>query len=117
MRPHHKDLIDHALSDKHKKNAGAVPSHKGSNQGTLLSHGFKVKSEASKVLDLKLAAHVACHSSVKTIDHLGELLKCVAKGSTAMEQLRLHRTKCGKYICKVLAPSILKDIIADIGDE
>ena len=80
--------------------------------------GFRSKSVESKTLDLKLAAHIACHSSVKTVDHLGELLKQVTKGcGTLLEELRLHRTKCGKLISKVLAPVMLSEIIEDVGQE
>ncbi|KAE8741263.1 hypothetical protein FOCC_FOCC013218 [Frankliniella occidentalis] len=117
LRAHRNDLANHATLDKHKKAAAAIPRHRGSNQGTLLSHGFKKKTRSSKVVDMKLAAHVACHSSVRTVDHLGEVLKDLAQGSgTAFEDLRLHRTKCGKIISKVLAPAILEQLLADVGD-
>ncbi|KAK3929507.1 Protein ZBED8 [Frankliniella fusca] len=116
IRAHHNDLVVHANSAKHKQAASAIPKYKGSKQGTLLSHGITVKSTMSKVVDMKLAAHVACHSSVKTIDHLSELLRDIAQGSgTALEQLRLHRTKCGKIITKVLAPAMLEELVADVG--
>lgn len=77
--------------------------------------GFRSKSNESKIIDLKLAAHVACHSSVKTIDHLGEVLKSTGKNSKLYD-LKLHRTKCSKIICRVLAPCMLQELIEDIGD-
>lgn len=67
--------------------------------------------------ELKLAAHIACHASTKTIDHLGELLKDVGKGKgSALNDIRLHRTKCSKLISKVIAPCMLKELIDDIAD-
>lgn len=39
------------------------------------STGFKSKTPEYKITDLKLAAHVACHGSIKNFGHLGALLK------------------------------------------
>ena len=65
--------------------------------------------------DLKLAMFIASHCAVQTIDHLGELLKKLGKGSI-LENVRLHRTKCSKLISAVIAPVFLTDLIKDIGD-
>jgi len=37
--------------------------------------GMHIKSNDEKIRDLKLAFYIASHSSIRTIDHLGELLK------------------------------------------
>lgn len=58
---------------------------------------------------------MTCHSNVKIIDHLSEVLKNIGKGSK-LSELRLHRTKCSKIICKVLASCILQELIEDIDD-
>ena len=60
-----------------------------------------------------MAAYCACHCSVKSIDHLGAVLKATGKGSP-LENLRLHRTKCTKLITNVIAPEYLKDLVKDI---
>jgi len=62
-----------------------------------------------------LAVHISTHSSIRSIDHLGEMLKVFGKGSN-LENLKLHRTKCSKLILNVLSPAILEDLVKDIGD-
>lgn len=68
-----------------------------------------------KIAELKLAVFVALHCPVKTIDHLGELLKVIGKDSF-LKNLRLHRTKCSKLISNVVAPVQLADLIKDVGN-
>lgn len=75
--------------------------------------GIKVVDAETKVLDLRLAIYVAIHTFIKSINHLGELLKVLGKG-TKLEKLQIHRTKCSKLIANVLAPAILSDLIEDI---
>lgn len=72
-------------------------------------------SQKKKNIDLKLAVHIACHSSIRSIDHLGDLLKLHGKGSP-LENLKLHSTKCSKLILNVLSPSILQSLVEDIGN-
>ncbi|XP_075550145.1 SCAN domain-containing protein 3-like [Dermacentor variabilis] len=61
-------------------------------------------------LELKLACYSACHATINSVDHLGELLQ----SSTACE-VKLHRTKCAALITKVLARCLLEDLVKDIG--
>ncbi|KAK3917883.1 Zinc finger MYM-type protein 1, partial [Frankliniella fusca] len=77
--------------------------------------GVTVERTEDKVSDLKLAAMVACHCSLKSVDHLTELTRDLGKGST-LEHVRLHRTKCTKLVERVIAPSLLEKIVGDIGD-
>ena len=37
----------------------------------------KAMDMSVKKAELKLAAHIACHSSIQTVDHLGELVSAV----------------------------------------
>ena len=64
---------------------------------------------------MRLAVYVAIHCSVRSVDHLADLLKIIGKGSS-LERLRLHRTKCSKLIAAVIAPAFLTELIKDIGD-
>ncbi|KYN15665.1 hypothetical protein ALC57_12168 [Trachymyrmex cornetzi] len=68
------------------------------------------------MIEIKLCMHVAAHNSIKSVDHLTDLLKECGKGSD-LEKLRLHRTKTSMIILKVISPAILKEIIEDIGEE
>ena len=54
-----------------------------------------------KKAELKLAAHIACHSSIQTVDHLGELVHSISG-----EDFAIHRTKCTALIKCVIGPSV-----------
>lgn len=54
------------------------------------------------------------HCTVKSVDHLGEMLTTLGKGS-GLENIKLHRTKCSKLISNVIAPSMLAELLKDIG--
>ncbi|KAK3926574.1 General transcription factor II-I repeat domain-containing protein 2 [Frankliniella fusca] len=71
-------------------------------------------NDSTKAVDLRLAVYVAIHCSVRSVDHLAELLTVIGKGS-ALERTRLHRTKCSKLIAAVIAPAFLTELIRDIG--
>lgn len=72
-------------------------------------------SDEEKIIDCKLAVFIAMHCSVRSIDHLGEILKELGKGSK-LGGLRMHRTKCSRVISYVIAPEFLKSMVDDIGD-
>jgi len=78
------------------------------------ARGMEVSNE-SKEVDLKLAVFTALHCAVRTIDHLGEMLKILGK-ATRLENIRLHRTKCTALISAVIAPAYLTKLVKDIGD-
>lgn len=47
---------------------------------------------------------------------MGEILKSCGKGSP-LENLRLHRTKCTKLILNVISPSIVEQLVLDLGNK
>ena len=47
----------------------------------------------TKQAELQLAVATCCHNSIASIDHFGEIIKKLGKGSS-LENIRLHRTKC-----------------------
>lgn len=108
IRAHHTDLVSHSKTEKHKKNATPF-----SNMRTLFQTGVsKIKaSNTIKANELKLAVHIACHSSIRTVDHLGEVVKEIS-----CKDLSLHRTKCTALITKVLGPNMVQELRRDIGD-
>ncbi|KAF0690927.1 Zinc finger protein, partial [Aphis craccivora] len=112
LRAHHGDLISHSKTLKHISKTKSLIVEK---QPKLSSFGVSTISKEKKNIDLKLAVHIACHSSIRSIDHLGDLLKLHGKGSP-LENLKLHRTKCSKLILNVLSPSILQSLVEDIGN-
>lgn len=110
LRSHSGDLQKHAATSTHQKSMSVLPT----GQKTL---PFKPElSQIEKDKDLRLAVYIAMHSSVQSIDHLCEILKVVGNG-TPLEKTRLHRTKCGNLIKYVIAPSLLEELIEDLGEK
>lgn len=72
-----------------------------------------VSLEKTKIAELKIAAYIAEHSALQTVDHLIEVLPhCQWDLSLdALKNLKLHRTKCSMLIKNVLGPSMLDDLI------
>lgn len=79
---------------------------------SVLSNIVKISNE-QKTIDLKLAVYVSTHTSIMSVDHLGEILKVLGKG-TALANLKLHRTKCSSLIQNVIAPVLLEELVQDI---
>lgn len=59
--------------------------------------------------------YIATLTSIKSIDHLSELLKSLDTKKNVFSSLELHRTKCSMLIRNVIAPTFLKELIEDIG--
>lgn len=45
---------------------------------SVLSNIVKISNE-QKIIDLKLAVYVSTHTSIMSVDHLGEILKVLGK--------------------------------------
>ncbi|XP_050059097.1 uncharacterized protein LOC114130437 isoform X1 [Aphis gossypii] len=112
LRAHHGDLLSHSKTSKHISKMKCLVVQ---TQPKLSAYGVSNVSRENKHIDIMLAVHIATHSSIRSIDHLGEMLKVFGKGSN-LENLKLHRTKCSKLILNVLSPSIVEDLVKDIGD-
>lgn len=110
---HKKSLIKHSSTEKHKRNSEA---QNVINQTPSISSKFPRNiSERRKVAELKIAAMIAEHCSVRTVDHLGEIIKELDDKSELLQSIKLHRTKCIGLINNVLSPCMLEDLICDIG--
>lgn len=76
----------------------------------------------AKQKELILASFVAMHTSVRTIDHLTDIINEIENKPTTSavdlnndNKLHLHRTKCSALIKFVIAPSLQAELIKDIG--
>jgi hypothetical protein len=74
------------------------------------------KGVEQKEVELKLSVFIAEHSSIKTIDHLSELLPQIDSKSQILSNLKIHRTKCTMILKNVVAPCMLDSLIQDVGD-
>lgn len=75
------------------------------------------KTRGEKRIDIKLAMYVANHSSISSIDHLGEILNIKAEANGDGFNLQLHRSKCSKIITKILNPALIDELRDEIGDQ
>lgn len=111
---HKKDLISHAKTDKHKK---FTQWEKSAKSTTSISKIYKPEvAESTKIAELKVAAFIAEHCSLLTVDHLINVLPQLDPSAEALKNLKLHRTKCSMLIKNVLGPSMLEALLEEIGD-
>lgn len=104
------DIKRHLNSKKHvEKSKPFQPT-----QTTLVIE--KVATPASQTAEALLSLYIAEHSSVLPIDHLSELCKRALSNSKGVQNMKLHRTKCGEIIQNVLSPHFISAIKTDIGD-
>lgn len=114
LKAHKKDLVSHAKTDKHKKATAWEKSAKATKPITQI---YKpVLPENTKIAELKVAAFIAEHCSLLTVDHLINIIPQLDPSSDALRNLKIHRTKCSMLIKNVLGPSMLEALIEEIGD-
>ena len=101
-------LIEHEKSKGHSSRMNAASMCK-----PLLQNVQRKESDVQKRIETEISVFVACHCSLSSVDHLGEMIKKNGKGSD-FENMQLHRTKCSKLITKVVAPALLDELKNDI---
>lgn len=110
LRAHATDLQKHALTREHTLNMGRF------NTARKITSDFKPAFDIKeKTAVLKIAAYIACHSAVRSVNHLCEIMKELGKGSS-LENFRMHRTKCGNLMKHVIAISMLRELVEDVAD-
>jgi hypothetical protein len=110
-RAHKSDLIRHTESVMHKNNMKSLNPDKDQQKLTTRGH-VVVHSNEGRRNELLLAVYIALHSSVRNIDHLSTLYSRISKDNS----IKLHRTKCSLLIKKVIAPSLLENLLNDLKD-
>ncbi|XP_074026139.1 zinc finger protein 862-like isoform X2 [Leptinotarsa decemlineata] len=114
LKAHKKDLVSHAKTEKHEKAVAWDRSAKGCKS---ISEIYKpVLPESTKIAELKIAAFIAEHCSLLTVDHLINILPQLDPSSEALKNIKLHRTKCSMLIKNVLAPLMREALIEEIGN-
>jgi hypothetical protein len=107
LRAHHADLKKHSTTNKHIQNFQRLnPARKTLDTFVAIN----VTSE-QKERDLRLAAYIATHTSIRSVDHLTEVIS-----QTNKIDLKLHRTKCAGLIKNVIAPCLLEELVKDLQD-
>ncbi|XP_031338145.1 uncharacterized protein LOC116167034 isoform X2 [Photinus pyralis] len=119
LRSHRGDLIRHATTSKHKSNMSKINNH-----CSLRNFGVVVCTDQIKRKELILASFIANHTSIRSIDHLSEILnkfcehqnKPSSSAASNVDTLHLHKTKCAALIRNVIAPSLLNELVEDLSN-
>ena len=82
---------------------------KDQNQMKITDNFTKSEKDENKIRDTILAAYIATHCSINSIDHLNEILR-----DLKFYDIQLHRTKCTSLIKYVIASKFLRELIEDI---
>ncbi|KAH0534772.1 hypothetical protein KQX54_008224 [Cotesia glomerata] len=91
LKCHRKGLIDHLKTNKHQN---CVLKEKLALTTKKLDSTFKpVVTEKIKIAELKIAAFIAEHCSLKTVDHMVSMLPQLDPLSDTLSKFKLHRTK------------------------
>lgn len=65
----------------------------------------KRATSKEKEADIRLSVYVACHTALRTIDHLTDMINELGENSI-FGSMRLHRTKCVCLIKNVISPAL-----------
>ena len=99
---HKPALVAHGKTKKHEKAKQDIPEIPNSNQRSLGEFGITRNADPLKTAEIKLATSIACHASLKSIDHFGEVVKTFGKGSIWEDLM--------KIVKNVVAESLKEDL-------
>ena len=108
LRAQECDLRKHSETTKHKRNMTKISGKQRSITASL------TRKEKICDLEIKLAVYVACHSSIRSIDHLTDFVKSYLPSASSSETIRRHRTKCTCIIKRVISPSLFQSLVKDL---
>ena len=108
------NIADHEKTEKHKKH---IPKQDQQfiNFTTKPRSSHKI-GDGVKKAKLHLAATIASHSSIRSVDHPGEIIARHGSGGV-WENTKLHRTKCVGLIRNVISLALKEDMEKDIKDK
>lgn len=101
----------HSKSKDHEQRESAVLKTNKS----FFDKQAQISSDSLKSAEIKFAVSTCCHSAIRSIDHMSELIAENSNGSKLAE-MRLHRTKCSKLLTEVISPSLKEELANDLKD-
>ncbi len=101
------DLKEHANIKKNTNRC--APSVKAFTVSAGAAGQCLIKDD-QKRSEIRIAAYIACHTSINAVDDLSDILK------DEMGTFQMHRTKCTAIIKSVLAPHFREELMEDIGE-
>lgn len=109
LRAHQTDLKKHASCKQHLKNVGLLI-----NNNNKITNHMIVTGHEQKIRDIKVAYYIAMHTSIKCVDHLSEMITNIAQEFKKDFKMQLHRTKSSHLIKKVIAPTLLNELVLNV---
>ncbi|KAF0749377.1 Uncharacterized protein FWK35_00016540, partial [Aphis craccivora] len=103
------DLTKHLTTKKHRSASSTFSTSR------QLSKFIKPEPSKSNSAEGSLSLFIAAHTSILSVNHLGELCKNIFRGCDSANELKLHRTKYTNIIVNVLAPHFNNDFLNSIG--
>ncbi|EFA12574.1 hypothetical protein TcasGA2_TC004203 [Tribolium castaneum] len=85
-------------------------------QSTLNNVPIITISNEVKEAEINLAAYIAVHCSIRSIDHLSEVIKTIFPENKIAERIKLHLTKCSMIIKHVIEKTLRSEIVKRIGN-
>ena len=107
--PRLSNLTLHETTEKHKRN---VPSHSQTTLPLVTTPRNKTDDKI-KSAEMQIAVSMACHCAIRSVDHLGEIMKTHGRGST-LGDIKLHRTKCIALLKNCISPALKSDLISEL---
>ncbi|KAK4320651.1 hypothetical protein Pmani_008484 [Petrolisthes manimaculis] len=106
------NLVLHEGTVKHRKASESVLK---SDSGIMKIFCTKPTAQRDqvKIFEVKYAVGIACHSSISSVDHFTEIVSELSKGQ-ALENVKLHRTKCSAILKNIVSISVLEELISEL---
>ena len=99
-----------------KKNTQKKKSRRYPNQGVLNFSSIKLNPEQKGIKHAKigLALTVACHCSIKAVDHISDFIARHAKDEEDLANMQVYITKCSKIVRNVIDQALKEEYNKDI---
>ena len=82
------NLVLHETTQKHKKASQSVVKSNNKIMKTFVKSPKGRQSEV-KIFEIRYAVGIACHSSIRSVDHYTEIISDATKGH-ALEDVKMH---------------------------
>ena len=104
IKPKQSNFTKHEKSEKHVQRIKSLKS-------TKKIEVVRNPTVAEELKTVEIA--MACHSSILSVDHLGEIVARNAEGSS-IANMKMHRTKCTKILTNIVGPALKEELITEV---
>jgi hypothetical protein len=100
------------MHEKSQKHSSRAPNTSQKLMPTLYPKTTDADSAVKKA-EIELSLAITCHASIRSIDHISEIVKRHGEKST-LSDIKLHRTKCTGIIKNIIAASFIEELKNDL---